>query len=942
MNTKNHKLAAIVFTDIVGYTKRMEESEKRTMQLLQQQREIIFPIVKAHGGEVVKELGDGLLIMFHSAIEAVRFSIETQKRLKDEELTIRAGIHIGDVIFEEGDVFGSAVNTAARIEPLAPPNGICISEDVRNQIRNKDDIHTISIGKKELKGVNETLEIFKITMEGISVEESKQKLPFFMDLWKRRVIHILGAYILSSLVIIYIISTIVSSFLLSPFLVDFAWIALLSLSPTVFILSYFHAQRSGGKWAMTEKIGLPVNLIFSALLLIIVFKGKDLGAATKALTIENEDGEKIERVIAKSEFRKKIAIFFFENKSKDTTLNWMQYGISSMINYDLSQDIFLHTLSGFDFYNKLNEYGFSKGIGIPLTLEKKIANNFHLNSFITGSFNKHNDEYSIKINLYNTNSGDLISENVFSGENIFTMIDEITKQIKIDLDIPESSSGEINDLPISKIFTDSLNALKNYIEGLCEIEFHNNWSDGINYLEIAVADDPNFTLAHLNSALAYFSTNQVEIAKISLKKIIQNIYKLPETQQFAAKNIYYQLESKPEKCLAVVKMWVELFPDDINGHHQLAGKYLNNNKIPEAIEECKTILELDAEQYAYLQYIGRLYLRIGNFEEALNHYQQYEKQFPKDYNSYRNIGYLYFKMGDFKKAKSYYEKALLLETEKVSLLLNLIRVEIRLGNFPEALTQNLNTLKKCNTSSDSMRVYSSLEEYFNIRGQMVESIKYMELRLKQYEKISTPLKYFAQTIFDVDKYVIAGNKEKAFQILNNIVEELEPPIDDIIYLGYMLVYLELEDIEKAEEAIINAQQFVNNFGMGDQQPKVYIGQGRVHELKGEYEPAIEDFRKGVEISPNRKKFYYYIGRCYRKLNKFNEAKENLIIAYNDFPYNPLYIYELALLNLDIGHTDKAIEYLEKANEIWKDADSNYKPAQKAKAKLEEVKKSIAL
>ena len=82
----------------------------------------------------MKEIGDGLLIMFLSAIEAVRFAIDLQENLRNEELTVRTGIHIGDVIFKDDDVFGSAVNIAARIEPLAPPNGICISEDVRNQI----------------------------------------------------------------------------------------------------------------------------------------------------------------------------------------------------------------------------------------------------------------------------------------------------------------------------------------------------------------------------------------------------------------------------------------------------------------------------------------------------------------------------------------------------------------------------------------------------------------------------------------------------------------------------------------------------------------------------------------------------------------------------------------------------------------------------------------
>jgi len=124
---KEHKLAAIVFTDIVGYTSQMEKDEQHTMELLNKQREIIFPLAKEFGGEVIKEIGDGLLMMFTSAVQAVTFAITVQKRLVDEELTIRAGIHIGDVVFEEGDVFGSAVNIAARIEPLALHGGICIS-----------------------------------------------------------------------------------------------------------------------------------------------------------------------------------------------------------------------------------------------------------------------------------------------------------------------------------------------------------------------------------------------------------------------------------------------------------------------------------------------------------------------------------------------------------------------------------------------------------------------------------------------------------------------------------------------------------------------------------------------------------------------------------------------------------------------------------------------
>jgi class 3 adenylate cyclase len=394
-NDKRHRLAAIVFTDIVGYTKRMEKDEQQTMQLLQQQREIVFPIVESFEGKVIKEIGDGLLIMFESAIHAVRCTIAIQNRLKDEELTIRAGIHIGDVVFEKDDVFGSAVNTAARVEPLAQPNGICISEDVRHQIRNKAEIITRSIGKKELKGVNESLEIFEVLYSDAAPSQQYEEKSIFRDLWERRVIQFFAAYLISSWIIVKGVSVIVSQYLLSPYLVDFTWVIFLSLIPTVLFLAYFHGKPGRNKWTKFERIGLPVNFLFTILLLIFIFKGKDLGATTTAVTIENEDGEKIERVVVKNEFRKKIAIFFFENKLKDTTLNWMQYAITNMINYDLLQDVFINTRSGFNFSHKLKEFGFPKGVGLPFTLKKKIADYYHLNYFLCGSFTKKNNEYSI-------------------------------------------------------------------------------------------------------------------------------------------------------------------------------------------------------------------------------------------------------------------------------------------------------------------------------------------------------------------------------------------------------------------------------------------------------------------------------------------------------------------------------------------------------------------
>ncbi len=936
MTNKNHKLAAIVFTDIVGYTKSMEKNEQLTLELLEKQREILFPLVDAHDGEVVKEIGDGLMIMFHSAVEAVRFAINVQKRLKDEELTIRTGIHIGDVIFKDGDVFGSAVNTAARIEPLAPPNGICISKDVRSQIRNKEDIHTVSIGKKELKGVNEPIEIYKVLTDDISAEDIIQPVSLLKDLWDRRVFQIVAIYLAGSWLVKLAISAIVTRYLLSPHIIGLIWVILLSLLPTVILLAYFHGKKKAGSWTKVELVGMPINAVLTILLIVFLFKGKDLGATTQAITVENEDGEKIERVVLKNEFRKKTAIFFFENETKDSTLNWLQYAISSMLNYDLSQDINIDARTGFNFFHKLKEFGFPKGVGLPFTLEKKIADYYHLNYFLTGSFTKQLDEYSIKALLYETKNGKLIAENIFTGTDIFNLIDELTIQLKKDMDIPESYLEEVNDLPLSEIFTTSFPALVNFTKGQNLIIIDNNWSEGAEYFEKAIKEDPGFTLAYLSLAEVYFNTNQMEKVKTSLQDVRQNLYKLPESLQFNFKYFYYIINSEPEKAFAVVKMWVELFPDDIKAHYVLAARYVMKNQLQEAIAEFNTILQLDPEQYDYLINIGNLYVKMAEYDKALDYYKQYEKQFPKDYKSYRNIGYLFYKKGDYEQARSYYEKALLIETDQVSLLLKLIDIDMQLGNFTEALDQNLKALKKCKTSSDSTKVYSSLESYYELAGQINESIKYMELKHQEMEKSGTPLNNLAQKVFDINKYSEAGNSDKAFRILKEMESQFTPPLDNLVYFGYLLLYLDLEDVDNAEKAIVNAEKLIHSIGQGNLQPSILYGLGRIHEIKGEYDKAINSYLQGLELQPTNININRFIGRCYRKLNKFKKAEEYLLLASKDSPFSPNNNYELALLYLDMEDTQKALDHLRIANDIWKDADTSYKPAQKAKKKLVEI------
>ncbi len=162
------KLAAIMFTDIVGYTAHMARDEQGALKLLQESREVLQPLIKAHGGQWLKEMGDGTLSSFDSATEAVTCALNIQRSLAESgSFKLRIGIHVGDVIFEGGDVLGDGVNVASRIENLARPGGICVSEQVYDSIRNKPEIGAVFLGKKQLKNINRPVKVFALTGEGL-------------------------------------------------------------------------------------------------------------------------------------------------------------------------------------------------------------------------------------------------------------------------------------------------------------------------------------------------------------------------------------------------------------------------------------------------------------------------------------------------------------------------------------------------------------------------------------------------------------------------------------------------------------------------------------------------------------------------------------------------------------------------------------------------------
>src|SRR4051812_10447542 len=173
------RLAAVLAADVAGYSLLMGRDEEGTLTQLKAFRTtLVDPMIAAHRGRIVKTTGDGVLVEFASAVDAARCAVEVQRGVALENVNVpqqariefRIGIHVGDIIFDDNDIFGDGVNIAARLEGISQPGGICISDDAQRQIRGKLDSPFEDMGPQNLKNIAEPMRAWRLSVDAKSAE----------------------------------------------------------------------------------------------------------------------------------------------------------------------------------------------------------------------------------------------------------------------------------------------------------------------------------------------------------------------------------------------------------------------------------------------------------------------------------------------------------------------------------------------------------------------------------------------------------------------------------------------------------------------------------------------------------------------------------------------------------------------------------------------------
>jgi len=184
------RLAAILSADVVGYSRHMGIDEAGTLARLKAlRRDLIDPKIAAHSGRIVKLMGDGVLVEFGSAVDAVTCAIAIQKHVREHDaggsepdpIQFRVGINVGDIIIEGDDIFGDGVNIAARIESVAAPGGISLSEDAWRQVQGKVEANFVDSGAQSLKNIAQPVRVYRVELGGESATQPATPASVLLD-----------------------------------------------------------------------------------------------------------------------------------------------------------------------------------------------------------------------------------------------------------------------------------------------------------------------------------------------------------------------------------------------------------------------------------------------------------------------------------------------------------------------------------------------------------------------------------------------------------------------------------------------------------------------------------------------------------------------------------------------------------------------------------------
>jgi len=769
------------------------------------------------------------------------------------------------------------------------------------------------------------------------------------ELFSRRVPQIIGIYIAATWMMIEIGDWIVERFHIAPEITSYIFIGMIFLIPSVIYLAYQYGKPGPDAWKMATFTIVPSNLVIAFIAMYYLVTP----VVTTTKMVLDEKGVQQAYEVPIGEDHQEVVSFFWKNKSNRSELDWLRYGLPWMLNNDLDRSLFISSDSPFSSTTLLKEMkkaDYDNDLIIPNPLQITIARKRFSQFYLNGEFDFNGTDYELKVDLIQVNTGKKMASHSSKGSDFFSLLDDLTENIKETLQIPKTIEELSTDLPITEHISASIPALKNFIQAKLKRNLEDDYSGAKELLEQAVKADFSFVYANTELAIVNQLMGNTQEAQIALDNALKHEYKLSEQNKFSYRGMAYGLRGDYASQLKVFDMWLELFPEDIDAHESMVSLLLPTGLDHEkALNSLRKLRELKPDDNSVLRAMAKLFLINNELEKAKISLEKFISLSPQNVSAMVELAEVYTRSTQFELAKKTLEKVTLIERDNLAAAFKLILLNIRVGEFEQAEKALSKMQQEASTPEQKFTVFAGYSNYYLTRGELNKVLTMLDKMLLNSQHLPPIMRVFSVEF--QKSYLLAwlGRFDEATNLLVDVRKQLQPPLDGIVDIGHVTVYALAKDKEELLAALAKLELWIKEFPNPIFESVLMINKAESEILEGNYQTAITLIESSIKamsstainLQNEASILEAEIGLARVKMQdgQFESAFDTLTNVLKRSPMLPKAQLALAEYYFSQNEQEKLKSTLGIIKNIWKNADQNYSEYRKYLALVESLRDS---